>query len=137
MPHARSGGRGRGRGRGRAGQACAWPGLAAPPAKWGAAHGAGQIELASCQDDPPNRSIFIGQHDREHPRRHRGIGRIGRAHAHVPIVIIHLPKAAHAILVERAEVVFAMRVVILSERVEGPNMLQEATTPIDRHGFDA
>jgi hypothetical protein len=65
------------------------------------------------------RSVFVGEHDRPDARRHRGIGRIGGAHLGRAVAVVDLPKAADATFVDRAEVMFAVWVVVLGEGVEG------------------
>jgi hypothetical protein len=71
------------------------------------------------------RSIFLGQHDGHNPRRDAGIGWVGRAHLGLAVVVVDLPEAADAAFVDGAEVVLAMRIVVLGEGVEGADLLSE------------
>ena len=57
---------------------------------------------------------------------------LGRA-----VVVVDLPKAADAALVDRAEVVLAVGIVVVGEGVEGADLREQRATLIDRHGFDA
>ena len=82
-------------------------------------------------------SVFVGAHDRQDARRDGGISGIGRAELGGAVVAVDFPKVADAALVDRAEVVFAVGIVVVSEDVEGAHLLQERATLIDRHGFDA
>jgi hypothetical protein len=70
------------------------------------------------------RSVFVGEHDRQDARRHRGIGRIGGAHLCRAVVVVDLPKAADAAVVDQAEVMFALWVVVLGEGVEGADLFR-------------
>jgi hypothetical protein len=53
------------------------------------------------------------------------------------LIQVDLPKAADAAIVDRAKVVFAVRVVVVGEGVERANLLEERATLIEQHGFDA
>src|ERR1019366_7179974 len=56
-------------------------------------------------------SIFLGQHDGDHPLGHIRIGRVGRVDGQALVVVIDLEKDFVPVRVERAKVVFFMRVV--------------------------
>ena len=58
-------------------------------------------------------SIFVGEHDGHDAGRDGGIGRIRRTELGFSIVVVDLEKAADAGFIDRAEVVFLMRIVIL------------------------
>ena len=70
------------------------------------------------------RSVFVREHDRQDAGRHGGIGGIGRAKLGLAVVVIDLPKAAFAGFVDRAEVMLAVRVVVLAEGVEASDLLK-------------
>ena len=53
------------------------------------------------------------------------------------LIQVDLPEAADAAFVDRAEVVLAMRIVVVGEGVGGADLRQQRATLIDRHGFDA
>ena len=53
------------------------------------------------------------------------------------VVVLDFPEAADAALVDRAEVVLAMGIVVVGEGVEGANLCEQRATLLDRHGFDA
>ena len=73
------------------------------------------------------RSVFVGAHDRQHARGDGGIGGIGRADLGRAVVVVQLPEAANAALVDRAEVVLAVGIVVVGEGVEGANLLEGAS----------
>ena len=53
------------------------------------------------------------------------------------LIQIDLPEAADAALVDRAEVVFAVGIVVVGEGVEGANFRQQRATLLDRHRLNA
>ena len=63
-------------------------------------------------------SILLRQHDRDHPLRHVRIGGVGRVHRDALIEVIDLEKDPVAICIERAKVVFFVRVVRMAKVVE-------------------
>src|SRR4029077_20874767 len=67
----------------------------------------------------------------------RRVGGFGGDHLGRAVVVLDLPEAADAALVDRAEVVLAVGIVVVGEGVEGANLLQQRATLLDRHGFDA
>jgi hypothetical protein len=68
------------------------------------------------------RPVFVGEHDPQDARRHRGIGRIGGgAHLGRAVVAVDLPKAAEGAFVDRAEVPCGS--FVLGEGVEGADLL--------------
>ena len=74
---------------------------------------------------------IVSAHDRQDARRDGGISGIGRAELGRAVVVLDLPEAADAALVDRAEVVFAMRIVVVGEDVEGADLRQQRATLID------
>ena len=73
------------------------------------------------------RSVFVGAHDGQDARGDGGIGGIGRADFGRAVVVVDLPEAADAALVHRAEVVFAVGIVVVGEGVEGADLLRAAS----------
>ena len=67
------------------------------------------------------RSVLVGAHDGEDARGDGGIGGIGGA-----------PEAADAALVDRAEVVLAMGVVVFGEGVEGADLREQRLALLGR-----
>src|SRR5208283_1658383 len=53
------------------------------------------------------------------------------------LIQVDLPEAADAGFVHRAEVVLAVRIVIVAEGLEGADLRQQRAALIARHGFDA
>ena len=82
-------------------------------------------------------SVLVGAHDRQDARRDGGISGIGRAELGGAVVVLDFPEAADAALVDRAEVVLAVGIVVVGEGVEGANLRQQRATLLERHGFDA
>src|SRR5579872_1859231 len=75
----------------------------------------------------PGWSIFGRQHNREDAQRFVGIARVFAAHVMPgadagPVVVVDLPKDASAVVLEAAEVVFAVWVVVRREAVERRNL---------------
>jgi len=54
-----------------------------------------------------------------------------------PLIQIDFPEAARATFLDRAEVMFAVGVIVLGEGVERADLLQKGPALIGRHGFDA
>jgi hypothetical protein len=77
-------------------------------------------------------SVFVGAHDRQDARRDGGIGGVRRAEFGGAVIAIDFPEVADAGFVHRAEVVFAVGIVVVGEGVEGANLLQERATRSSR-----
>src|SRR3546814_13434093 len=87
-------------------------------------------------------SIFIGQHDGQDAPRDRWVRRVVAGELHLAVVIIEFPEHPFALilsqsralgcpatignLVDRPEIAFAVRVVVLVEGVEGFDQLADA-----------
>src|SRR6266481_4256261 len=67
------------------------------------------------------RSILLGEHDRQDARRRLRISRIGRTVVDVTIVVVDLPVDLLAAIDEAAEIVLAVRIVVRMEVLEGPH----------------
>src|SRR5271167_3378504 len=76
------------------------------------------------------RSVFVGAHDRQDAGGDGGISGVRRAEFGGAVIQIDFPEVADAGLVDRAEVVFAVGIVVFGEVVEGANLLEERATLI-------
>ena len=76
----------------------------------------------SARGELAGRSVFVSAHDRQDARRDGGISGVGRAELGGAVVAIDFPKVADAALVDRAEVVLAVRIVVFGEGVEGADL---------------
>ena len=83
------------------------------------------------------RSVLVRQHHRQNACRDRRVGGIRGHQLHFSVVIIDLPEAADNALLDEAEVVLAVRVVVLVEPVERPDLREDQATPISRQRFKA
>ena len=70
-------------------------------------------------------SVFVGAHDRQDAGGDGGISGVRRAEFGGAVVAIDFPEVADAALVDRAEVVFAVGIVVVGEGVEGANLLEQ------------
>src|SRR5271166_814202 len=81
--------------------------------------------------------VLVGQHDREDAGRNLGIRRIGRHQLHFTVVVVDLPEATDVAVLDHAEVVLAVWVVVFGEGVERPHF-REDRFPLRRgQCFDA
>src|SRR5271166_17876 len=81
--------------------------------------------------------VLVGQHDREDAGRNVGIRRIWRHQLHFTVVVIDLPEATDVAVLDHAEVMLAVRVVVFGEGVE-PLYSREDRFPLRRgQCFDA
>ena len=76
-------------------------------------------------------SVFVGAHDRQDARGDGGISGIGRAELGGAVVVIDLPEVADAALVDRAEVVLAVGIVVVGEGVEGADLREQRATLLE------
>lgn len=83
------------------------------------------------------RSVFLRKQDREDASGHVRISRIGRAAFELRVVAVDLPEDRLAGALEAAEVVFAMRITLLVELLEGTNALGNRGLRILRQSADA
>src|SRR5580698_9151916 len=60
-------------------------------------------------------SVLVGAHDREHARRLRWIGRVFRSAVHVRGVVVHFEEVPLPGEFEVAEIVLAVRIIVLRE----------------------
>ena len=70
-------------------------------------------------------------------RRDGGVGGIGRQHLHLAVVVVDLPEAADAAVLDDAEVVFAVGVVVLAEGVEGAHLREDRAALVGGQRLDA
>src|SRR5271166_3348536 len=82
-------------------------------------------------------SVLVGAHDRQDARGDGGISGNWRAEFGRAVEIIDFPEVPDAALVDRAEVVFAVWIVVVGEGVEGANLREQRASLLHRHGFDA
>ena len=82
-------------------------------------------------------SIFLRQHDRHDTRGHVLVGRVGRAVVEITIVAIDLPEDRLAGILEAAEIVLAMRVVVRCKGDEAMNAPHDLDLLLRRHGGNA
>ena len=81
--------------------------------------------------------IFVREHDGEHTN---GLGRISRILTpvhHIRGVVVDLPEDFLSIVIEGTEIMFAMRIVVLSEIVEITNGCKDNKLIFDRQGINA
>ena len=83
------------------------------------------------------KSVLIGAHDGKHARRLLGVRRVSGAELHGEVVVVYLSEIRLALDLEVAEVVLAVRVIVLREIAEGLNRQEHARFGIDRQGIDA
>ncbi len=72
----------------------------------------------------PRRSILLGERDRENAPSDGGIGRVRRAVLQLAVVVVDLPIDDATVVLEAAEIVFHVRIVILRKVAEAANALQ-------------
>src|ERR1700730_1990721 len=84
-----------------------------------------------------SRSILFRQEDREDTRRHRRVGRIGRPIVEIVVVAIDFPEDRCAGIIEAAEIVLAVWVVVGREGIEGVHALHNLGLLLRREGRDA
>src|ERR1035437_7954423 len=82
-------------------------------------------------------SVLVGAHDGEHARRNVRVGGVFGAAIHVEGVVIDLEEVGLSLDSEVAEVVLAVRVIVLREIAEGLNRQKCAGFGVYRQGIDA
>ena len=82
-------------------------------------------------------SVFLRQHDRQDTRGHVLVRRVGRAVVEITIVAIDLPEDRLAGILEAAEIVLAVRVVVRREGDEAMNAPHDLDLLLRRHGGNA
>ena len=70
-------------------------------------------------------SVLVGAHACQHARGDGGVRGIGGAEFGRAVVAVDLPEAADAALVDRAEVVFAVRIVVGGKDIERAYLVEE------------
>src|SRR5258706_15143255 len=83
------------------------------------------------------RSILLGEEDRQDARRRLRISRIGRTEVDVTIVVVNLPVDLLAAMIEAAEIVLAVRIVVRIELLEGPYVRENLVLHVHRQCPDA
>jgi hypothetical protein len=66
--------------------------------------------------------VFVREHHCEDAGRDRGIGRIRRHQVHICVVVIDLPEAPDIAVLDETEIVFTVRIVVLVELIERPDL---------------
>jgi hypothetical protein len=82
------------------------------------------------------RSVLLREKDSENARRHRLVRGIERTGLKLPIVIIDFPEDLLAVVLEAAEVVLAMRIVLWREGREVTNAPHNVDLILHRQGSD-
>jgi hypothetical protein len=82
-------------------------------------------------------SVFFREHHYEDARRDSRIGGIRRHQLHVGVVVVDFPDAADIAVLDKAEVVLAMRVVVFVEVIERANPGENRMTPVGGKRFKA
>jgi len=70
-------------------------------------------------------SVFVRQHDGQDPRDFPGIDWLSRTDERTGVVTVDLPKDALAGMFDAAEIMLAVRVVLLGEGVELANLFED------------
>ena len=73
-------------------------------------------------------SVFVRQHDGQDPRDFPGIDWLSRTDERTGVVTVDLPKDALAGMFDAAEIMLAVRVVLLGEGVERANLFEDRGT---------
>lgn len=81
--------------------------------------------------------ILVGTHDGEHAVGDGRIGGVVRCELIGEIVIVDFPEVSHAALLDRAEVVFAVRVVVGRETIEGLHLAEHGVLLLVGQGGNA
>ncbi len=82
-------------------------------------------------------SVFLRQHDREDTLGYIRVGRVGRAVVEVTIVAIDLPEDRLAGILEAAEIVLAVGIVVRRKGDEAMNAPHDLDLLLRRHGGNA
>jgi hypothetical protein len=82
-------------------------------------------------------SILLGKEDGQDAIGLRRIGRIGRVELVVAIGQVDLPEDGSAVMIETAEVVLAVRIVVRVERLEGTDAFGNRGLHVRRQSMDA
>jgi len=76
-------------------------------------------------------SVLVGAHDGEHARRNAWVRGVFRTAVHIEGVVVDLPEVRLALDFDAAEVVLAVRVIVLREIAEGLNREDEASPNVE------
>ena len=100
-------------------------------------HESGALSPTLASRAQRRRSILLGKEDGQHAIGLRRIDRIGRVELVVAVVQVDLPEDRSAVMIEAAEVMLAVRIVVRVERLEGTHALGNRGLHVARQSMDA